>query len=140
MTAYDTLGEAGLAHSLVQTEARAIFLDSHLLSNLAGPLKEAGNIAYIIYNTDQEVNQSHIDKLREIRPLRILSIDELVKLGEQNPVGPDPSGPEDLCCIMYTSGSTGPPKGVPLLQKNVMAASMSFPKVRWSSVNSSTSV
>ena len=31
--------------------------------------------------------------------------------------------PEDLCCIMYTSGSTGNPKGVILSHKNIVAAS-----------------
>ena len=38
-------------------------------------------------------------------------------------VDPVPPAPEDLCCIMYTSGSTGPPKGVPLKHKAVLAAS-----------------
>ncbi|PWW72741.1 acetyl-CoA synthetase-like protein [Tuber magnatum] len=123
VTAYDTLGQSGLTHSLVQTEARAIFLDSQLLPQLVGPLKEATGVRYVIYNTDQQVKQEHIDKLKGAHErLRIVSVDELVKLGQENPIEPDPSGPEDLCGIMYTSGSTGTPKGVPLLQKNVIAA------------------
>ncbi|CAZ85687.1 unnamed protein product [Tuber melanosporum] len=122
VTAYDTLGESGLTHSLVQTEAKAIFLDSQLLPRLVSPLKEATRVRYVIYNSDQQVKQEHIDKLKEAHErLRIISIDELVKLGQENPIEPDPSGPEDLFGIMYTSGSTGTPKGVPLLQKNVIA-------------------
>lgn len=85
---------------------------------------------YVIYNTDQPVKQEHIDKLKEAHEhLRIISIDELVKLGQENPIEPDPSGPEDLFGIMYTSGSTGTPKGVPLLQKNVIAAGMTLPRI-----------
>lgn len=123
VTAYDTLGQSGLTHSLVQTEAKAIFLDSQLLLQLVSPLKEATGVRYVIYNTDQPVQQEHIDKLKEAyEHLRIISTDELVKLGQENPIEPDPSGPEDLFGIMYTSGSTGTPKGVPLLQKNVIAA------------------
>lgn len=123
VTAYDTLGQSGLTHSLVQTEAKAIFLDSHLLTQLIEPLKEASKVRFVIYNTDAPVEQEHIDKLKSTHErLRILSIDDLVKLGEENPVEPDPAGPEDLCGIMYTSGSTGTPKGVPLLHKNVIAA------------------
>ncbi|CUS13153.1 unnamed protein product [Tuber aestivum] len=123
VTAYDTLGQSGLTHSLVQTEAKAIFLDSQLLPQLVIPLKEATGVRYVIYNTDQQVKQEHIDKLKEVyESLRVVSIDELVELGQENPIEPDPSGPEDLCGIMYTSGSTGTPKGVPLLQKNVVAA------------------
>lgn len=123
VTAYDTLGQSGLTHSLVQTESKAIFLDPHLLPQLMNPLKEATEIRYVIYNSEGTVEQDHIDALKSrFEKLRILSFDELFKLGEENPVEPNPAGPEDLCGIMYTSGSTGTPKGVPLLHKNVIAA------------------
>ncbi|RMJ24439.1 long-chain-fatty-acid--CoA ligase [Aspergillus sp. HF37] len=123
VTAYDTLGEAGLKHSIVQTSSRAVFLDPVLIPSLASILNDAKSIQYVIYNTDQEVNKEDLDKLQADFPyLTILSIEELRKLGEENPVDPVPPTPESLCCIMYTSGSTGPPKGVPLSQKNVIAA------------------
>jgi len=124
VTAYDTLGEAGLKHSLVQTHSNAIFLDPHLLKVLGNCLTEAKNIKSVIYNTDTEVKQADIDKLKkDFDYLTILSFDEMQKLGEENLVDPVPPKPEDLCCIMYTSGSTGPPKGVPLKHKAVVAAS-----------------
>lgn len=123
VTAYDTLGQSGLTHSLVQTEAKAIFLDPHLLTQLLVPLKEATEVCTIIYNTETPVKQEDIEKLKSTHEkLKIISIDDLLKLGEENPVEPNPAGPEDLCGIMYTSGSTGTPKGVPLLHKNVIAA------------------
>lgn len=124
VTAYDTLGEEGLQHSLVATKAKAIFLDPHLLTTLINPLKEARDIKYVIWNSQNEVKQENVDKLKREHPnLRILSFDELRKLGASNPVEPVPPKAEDLCCIMYTSGSTGTPKGVPLTHKNVLAAS-----------------
>jgi long-chain acyl-CoA synthetase len=123
VTAYDTLGEEGLKHSLVATRAKAIFLDPHLLTTLVGPLKEATEIKYVIWNSDNEVKQENIDKLKKAHDhLTIMSIEELRKLGEENPVDAVPPSPDDLCCIMYTSGSTGTPKGVPLTHKNVVAA------------------
>ena len=123
VTAYDTLGEEGLKHSLVATRAKAIFLDPHLLTTLVNPLKEATEIKYVIWNSDNEVKQENIDKLKKAHDhLTILSIEELRKLGEENPVDTVPPTPDDLCCIMYTSGSTGTPKGVPLTHKNVVAA------------------
>jgi long-chain acyl-CoA synthetase len=123
VTAYDTLGEDGLKHSLVQTKAKAIFLDPHLLPTLMNPLKEATEIKYVIWNSQNEVKQENIDKLKKAHHrLTILSFEELRKLGEDNPVDVVPPTPEDLCCIMYTSGSTGPPKGVPIKHKAVIAA------------------
>ncbi|KAI9720183.1 MAG: hypothetical protein M1812_003001 [Candelaria pacifica] len=123
VTAYDTLGEEGLKHSLIQTYAKAIYLDPHLLTTLINPLKEAKEVKYVIYNDSQEVKQENIDKLKAAHDhLTILSFEELRKLGQENPVEPVPPSPEDLCCIMYTSGSTGPPKGVPLRHKAVVAA------------------
>lgn len=130
VTAYDTLGEEGLKHSLVATGAKAIFLDPHLLLNIVNPLKEATEIKNVIYNTEHDVNPTHITRLKEAHPgLTVLSIDELIKLGEENLVDPVPPSPEDLCCIMYTSGSTGTPKGVPLKHKNVVAARKIFPYI-----------
>lgn len=123
VTAYDTLGEEGLKHSLVATRAKAIFLDPHLLPTLINPLKEAKDIQFVIWNSQNEVKQENIDSLKKAHEkLKILSFEELRKLGEENPVEPVPPAPEDLCCIMYTSGSTGPPKGVPIKHKAVVAA------------------
>lgn len=122
-TAYDTLGEEGLKHSLVQTEAKAIYCDPHLLPTLINPLKEATGIKYVVYNSNGDVKQEDIEKLKGVHDhLTILSFEDLQQLGESNPVDPVPPSPEDLCCIMYTSGSTGTPKGVPLKHKAVLAS------------------
>ncbi|KAJ5112404.1 Long-chain-fatty-acid--CoA ligase 1 [Penicillium argentinense] len=123
VTAYDTLGEDGLKHSLVQTSSSAIFLDPGLIKSLTNILKDVPSIKHIIYNTDDDVKQDDLDRLKnDFSHITVLSIEELRKQGEENPVDPVPPKPEDLCCIMYTSGSTGPPKGVSLTQANVIAA------------------
>lgn len=123
VTAYDTLGEEGLRHSMVATKAKLIFLDPHLLPTLTNVLKDATEIRHVVWNSQNKVKQEHIDKLTAAYPnVKVISFDDLKKLGEENPSEPVPPKADDLCCIMYTSGSTGTPKGVPLKHSNVVAA------------------
>lgn len=123
VTAYDTLGEEGLRYSMVATKAKAIFLDPHLLPTLTNVLAVATAVQAVVWNSQHQVNQEHIDKLKASYPhINILNFDELQKLGEENLVEPVPPVADDLCCIMYTSGSTGTPKGVPITHRSVIAA------------------
>ena len=123
VTAYDTLGPEGLGHSLKQTGSVAIFIDPNLISTLASVIKDAPAIKYVIHNTEPELKQADVDKLKQANgDLEVLSFDELLRRGKENPVDPVPPSPEDLACIMYTSGSTGPPKGVMIKHKGVVAA------------------
>ena len=127
VTAYDTLGEEGLKHSMQQTHASAIYCDGTLLTKLINPLKQIKDIKHVIYNPEiPEFNKADVQKLRDAHSnLTIMTFDELVQKGAESSVEPVPPKPEDLCCIMYTSGSTGTPKGVLLKHSNVVAASKS---------------
>lgn len=134
VTAYDTLGESGLTHSLVQTGSNAIFTDNNLLANLINPLKKATEVQFIIHGEPIDENdkrfggklyQDAIDakkKILEIRPeIKFISYDDVIELGKTSKEPVKPSKSEDLSCIMYTSGSTGDPKGVVLTQENVIS-------------------
>ncbi|KUJ17009.1 AMP-binding enzyme [Mollisia scopiformis] len=123
VTSYATLGESGLETSLVQTHAKAIFVDSDLLSKLGQPLVRATDVKLVIYNDDHDPKEGDIDRLQSLHPsLTILSFSDFLELGKVGGLPPVPPLPEDLCCIMYTSGTTGTPKGVPLKHRNVVAA------------------
>jgi len=123
VTAYDTLGEEGLKHSMHQTKAKIMFTDPELLPKLINPLKECKDLEVVVYGTKNDPNPADIEKLTSAHPhLKVMSFDELEKLGVENPADPIPPSPEDLACVMYTSGSTGTPKGVLIKHRNIVAA------------------
>ena len=49
------------------------------------------------------------------------TFDELMEMGKANPVEAIPPAPEDICCIMYTSGTSGTPKGVVIHHRAIVS-------------------
>jgi long-chain acyl-CoA synthetase len=121
VTAYDTLGEEGLLHSMNESEVRAMYTNADLLHMVRIVAGKCPTLEHVIY--DGEAKGNILDELKATHPnLKVYTLDELKKLGKENPIDPNPPSPEDLCCIMYTSGSTGNPKGVLLAHSNLVAA------------------
>ncbi|CAG8631429.1 4101_t:CDS:2 [Ambispora gerdemannii] len=120
VTAYDTLGESGLLHSMNESEVRAIFTNSDLLTSVKNVAGSCQTLEYVIY--DGEPTEKILEEFKAAHPnINIYTLDELKQLGKDNYIEPNPPQPEDLCLIMYTSGSTGNPKGVLLKHSNLIA-------------------
>lgn len=123
-TAYDTLGESGLTHSLNEPECAGIFTNAELLPTVANVLASTPTVKHIFY--DGEAKTTILDKIRATREgLNLYSLDELRALGrEQSTDGLAERRPkkDTLVCIMYTSGSTGNPKGVCITNTNLIAS------------------
>lgn len=124
VTAYDTLGEEGLTHSMVQTKTVGVLVDNENLHTLVNPLKKATDIRLVIYRhkMDNPDENKDIKAIRAVRDnIKVISFDEVVALGKEHPHEPSPPKADDVCTIMYTSGSTGPPKGVVLLHSTILS-------------------
>lgn len=110
---------------MIKSEAKAVFLDQALLPRVTQALRSTAHVTSVIYNEDplQPLSHEDLDQFNEHHPnIALYSFADFVTLGTSSPTPPVPPTPSDLMCIMYTSGSTGPPKGVLLKHSTVVAA------------------
>ncbi|ORX64916.1 acetyl-CoA synthetase-like protein [Basidiobolus meristosporus CBS 931.73] len=121
VTAYETLGAEGLKHALNEGEITTLFTNADLLPVTQSIANQVPTLKNVIY-TD-EANPTLIDSFkRDFPEIGIHTYEEVRQLGEQNLVEKNLPQPDDVACIMYTSGSTGNPKGVMITHANVVAS------------------
>jgi long-chain acyl-CoA synthetase len=84
---------------------------------------DAPTIVCVILNNGSEAKQEQLDRLsREFTYIHFISYAELNQLGKENPAEYVVPMPDDLACIMYTSGASGMPKAVTIKQKAIVAS------------------
>ncbi|KAJ2931925.1 hypothetical protein H1R20_g5168, partial [Candolleomyces eurysporus] len=104
-TAYDTLGEDGLAHSLNEPECVGLFTNAELLPTLHRVLARTPTVKYVVF--DGEPSQALIDDLHGVRDtIQVYSIQKLRELGRDKPVEPLEARrpkPESIACIIHSN-------------------------------------
>jgi len=101
-----------------------IFTNADLLPVVANVIGEVPSLRVVIY--DGQAPESVISKIKGVREgVTVHSLDALRELGRGEPIETAESrlpSSDDVACIMYTSGTTGPPKGVVIKHSNLVAA------------------
>jgi len=129
---YDTLGDEALEHILKQAEIEVLFTEKNKLGKLLQLLKNSkGNrvrdIIVFDYqekygNRDDVLTEGFVHEFGDIN-VQLLGFTAFLKKGTKKLseciIKADK---EDLCNIMYTSGTTGLPKGVMLSNIGVLCA------------------
>lgn len=122
-TAYDSLGEDGLTHSINEPEVYGMFSNANLLGTIAAVVGKTPSLKVLVYDGEaKDVKAGALDTIKAANGgIKVYTFDEFLQLGKDKPSAPNPPKPEDLACIMYTSGSTGTPKGVQISNANIVA-------------------
>lgn len=115
VTIYASLGEEALCHSLNETEVTTVICGSKELKKLADIRGQLDTVKRVICMDDE------IPSNGQSGSWMITLFSDVEKLGRENPVYPDLPLSADIAVIMYTSGSTGLPKGVMMTHANVLA-------------------
>ncbi|KAJ3367264.1 long-chain fatty acid-CoA ligase [Allomyces arbusculus] len=121
-TAYDTLGPDGLLYSLDEPQIPLIFLHADLIPTLTKIVAKNATLRHVVYFGEAAPATLAALQAAGGDRLRIVTLDELKAMGTVRPRPARPPKKDDLCCIMYTSGSTGNPKGVMLNHSSIVAA------------------
>lgn len=105
-TAYDSLGEEGLRHSINEPESTGVYTNANLLGTLASVVGQTPSLKFVVYDgKDSDIASGALETIRAANGgIEVLSFDDFIKSGKENPVEANPPQPDDVLAIMYTSG------------------------------------
>mmetsp|Transcript_70526 Transcript_70526/g.159544 ORF Transcript_70526/g.159544 Transcript_70526/m.159544 type:complete len:750 (+) Transcript_70526:603-2852(+) len=123
-TCYATLGIDAVVKAVRQGGVTAIVCNRKAVSAVLGQLGEMPSIKAVVYTdalcTPEEIAKDP-EEMPEGQSAELYSLNQFIALGAASPCPPTPPTAESIAVIMYTSGSTGDPKGVLVKQSHILS-------------------
>jgi long-chain acyl-CoA synthetase len=117
---YDTLGESAVKYEINHAELRCVVAEKSKLASVLAVAKECPTLKFVVQIEPLDDDES--SQAFKAKGVTLLDFASLTKSGSEAPKPPSPPAPDDLSYIMYTSGTTGDPKGVMLSHRAVSIA------------------
>jgi long-chain acyl-CoA synthetase len=138
-TIYTNLGDDGIIYGINQTQAATVVTSSNLLDKLGNIMDQLPTVKTVVYFEHQlETKARSIPGAGE--DVAVVPYSRLVSTGSKSTLALNPPNPQDIAIIMYTSGSTGNPKGVLITHLNMVSAIQSLTPVMLDAVEMNGSI
>lgn len=116
---YDSLGENAIEYIIDHSESSFLFVSAAKLPDFAAALPKIQRTlkGVVVWGAASDAARTAVTDAG----LSVTPFEEFLSAGASLPEAADPPAPTDYCTIMYTSGTTGDPKGVMLTHAAVLA-------------------
>lgn len=121
---YDTYGNEGIDYIITHSKIRVVFVVSTKLKSLLQLKNQYIEHIVVFDNEEKPYVESDFAELLNGQKCEITKWDDVVKIKERFPHKPPTK--DSIASIMYTSGTTGPPKGCVMTHGNFIATASSF--------------